>query len=407
MKVLVINSGSSSLKYQLIDMEKNTVCAKGNCERIGGGGMGTVTHKAMGRSVHFEELPLNGHAEAIERVLQLITADDTGVVSDINEIAVVGHRIAHGGERYRESALVDDEMIEYLEGIVPINPLHGPPAILGIRACMAQLPGIPQVGVFDTSFYSGIEAARYIYPLPLEYYDKKKIRKYGFHGTSHRYVSSCAAELCGKPIEELKMITCHLGNGSSVTAIKNGVAVDTSMGFTPQDGVMMGTRSGSLDPTVLTYIMKTENKTAEEMEDLINKKSGLLGISGISNDARTVGEAANEGNSAAVLARQMLVNSVKRLIGAYFAELNGLDVLVFTAGIGENDGIIRAMICENTEALGIRIDNDKNLNAPRGECVELTAEGASVRVFVIPTDEELMIARDAVSIVKTNRSEEK
>lgn len=402
MKVLVINSGSSSLKYQLIDMENSSVCAKGSCERIGGEGIGTVTHKAPGRQNYFEELPLPGHAKAIERVLSLITAEDTGVITNISEIGAVGHRIAHGGERYKKSALIDGEMLEYLEGIVPINPLHGPPAILGIRACMEQMPEVPQVGVFDTAFYSDIEDFRYIYPIPLEYYEKKGIRKYGFHGTSHRYVSAKAAELLGIPIGKLKMITCHLGNGSSVTAVKNGIAIDTSMGFTPQDGVMMGTRSGSLDPTVLTYIMKTENKSAEEMDELVNRKSGLLGISGISNDARTVGEASLSGNARAALAQKILANSVKRLIGSYFAELNGLDALVFTAGIGENDSVIRELACEDMEALGIKLDNEKNANIPRGEAAELTAPGAEVRVLVIPTDEELMIARDAADIVEGN-----
>ena len=400
MKVLVINSGSSSLKYQLIDMENEQVCAKGNCERIGSNEEGLITHKVPGREPYREVLPLPGHSDAIARVLNIITASDTGVISDISEIGAVGHRIAHGGERYRKSALIDDEMLSYLEGIVTLNPLHGPPAILGIKACTEQMPHIPQIGVFDTAFYSGIEEFRYIYPLPLEYYEQKKIRRYGFHGTSHRYVSARAAELVGKPLEELKMITCHLGNGSSVTAIKNGIAIDTSMGFTPQDGVMMGTRSGSIDPTVLTYIMKNDNLTAEELDELINKKSGLLGISGISNDARTVGEAAHNGDRRAVLAQKMVANSVKKLIGSYFAELNGLDVLVFTAGIGENDEDIRALVCRDMGALGIEIDENKNLNAPRGVSVELTAPGASVRVFIIPTDEELMIARDAKAIAE-------
>lgn len=402
MKVLVINSGSSSLKYQLIDMENENVLAKGNCECIGNPDGGKVTHKVPGRENYKAEIPLPGHAQAIALVLQLITGDDTGVIGDIGEIGAVGHRIAHGGEKYKKSALIDDEMLSYLEGIVPINPLHGPPAILGIRACLEQMPGVPQIGVFDTSFYSGIEEFRYIYSLPLEYYEQKKIRRYGFHGTSHRYVAARAAQLAGKPIEELKIITCHLGNGSSVTAVKNGVAIDTSMGFTPQDGVMMGTRTGSIDPTVLTYIMKTENMSADELDELINKKSGLLGISGISNDARSVADAAHDGNSRAQLAQKMTANSVKRLIGAYFAELNGLDVLVFTAGIGENDDDIRALVCEDMEALGIKINDEKNRSAPRGEEYEITADGMPVQVFIIPTDEELMIARDAAAIAEMN-----
>lgn len=402
MKVLVINSGSSSLKYQLIDMENENVLAKGNCECIGGRDGGKVTHKVPGRENYKAEIPLPGHAQAIALVLQLITGDDTGVIGDIGEIGAVGHRIAHGGEKYKKSSLIDDEMLSHLEGIVPINPLHGPPAILGIRACLEQMPGIPQIGVFDTSFYSGIEEFRYIYPLPLEYYEQNKIRRYGFHGTSHRYVAARAAQLSGRPIEELKIITCHLGNGSSVTAVKNGAAIDTSMGFTPQDGVMMGTRTGSIDPTVLTYIMKTENMSADELDELINKKSGLLGISGISNDARSVADAAHDGNPRAQLAQKMAANSVKRLIGAYFAELNGLDALVFTAGIGENDDDIRALVCEDMEALGIKINEEKNRSAPRGEEYEITADGMPVQVFIIPTNEELMIARDAAAIAEMN-----
>ncbi|MDD4415054.1 MAG: acetate/propionate family kinase, partial [Oscillospiraceae bacterium] len=320
--------------------------------------------------------------------------------SSISEIDATGHRIAHGGEKYKKSTLIDDEVISYLEGIVPINPLHGPPAILGICACMKQMTATPQIGVFDTSFYGKIEDFRYIYPLPFKYYEEKKIRRYGFHGTSHRYVSERVAEVLGEDINNLKIITCHLGNGSSVTAIKDGVAIDTSMGFTPQEGVIMGTRSGSFDPTVLTYIMKNEGLSVDEAEDLINKKSGLLGISGISNDARNVANAAHEGDKRAVLAQKMVANSVKKLIGSYYAELNGLDVLVFTAGIGENDDAIRRLVCENMDALGIMIDNDKNTCAPHGEEFELTASGSTVRTLIIPTNEELMIARDAANFVK-------
>lgn len=397
MKILVVNAGSSSLKYQLIDMENENVLVKGLCERIGTSGC--ITHKVPGADVYKAEHPMPTHNEAISLVLSLLTDAEHGVISSIEEIDAVGHRIAHGGEKYKKSTLVDDEVLQYLEGIVPINPLHGPPAISGIRACMAHMNGTPQVGVFDTSFYSEIEDFRYIYPLPYKYYEEMKIRRYGFHGTSHRYVAARAAAAVGKDIGELKIITCHLGNGSSVTAVKNGVAIDTSMGFTPQEGVVMGTRSGSFDPSVLTYIMKNEGLTAEQADDLINKQSGLLGISGISNDARNVEEAANAGNERAKLARKIVANSVKKLIGSYFAELNGLDVLVFTAGIGENDSDIRRMVAEEMEALGIKIDENKNANAPRGDEYEITAEGATVRTFILPTNEELMIARDAASLV--------
>ena len=397
MKILVVNAGSSSLKYQLIDMENEKVLTKGLCERIGT--TGEITHKVPGAEVFKQDYPMPTHNEAISLVLSLLTDKTHGVISSIDEIGAVGHRIAHGGEKYKKSTLIDDEVLEYLEGIVPINPLHGPPAILGIRACMKQMPNTAQVGVFDTSFYSDIEDFRYIYPIPYEYYEKNQIRRYGFHGTSHRYVAARAAANLGKDIKDVKIITCHLGNGSSVTAVKNGIAIDTSMGFTPQEGVVMGTRSGSIDPTVITYIMKTEGLSVDEAEDLLNKKSGLLGISGISNDARNVGEAAAQGNTRAKLARKMVANSVKKLIGSYYAELNGLDALVFTAGIGENDSDIRRMVCEELDALGIVIDSDKNENFPRGEEFELTADGATVRTFILPTNEELMIARDAAALV--------
>ena len=398
MKILVINAGSSSLKYQLFDMEDEKVLVKGLCERIGT--TGCITHKVSGAEPFATDYPMPTHNEAIGLVLSLLTDAQHGVISSIDEIDAVGHRIAHGGEKYKESAIVDDEVLKYLEGIVPINPLHGPPAILGIRACMSQMGETPQIGVFDTSFYSDIEDFRYIYPLPYKYYEEMKIRRYGFHGTSHRYVASRAADLVGRDIKDLKIIACHLGNGSSVTAIKNGIAIDTSMGFTPQEGVVMGTRSGSFDPSVLTYIMKTEGLTADQADNMINKESGLLGISGISNDARNVSKAAQEGNMRAILAQKILANSVKKLIGSFFAELNGLDLLVFTAGLGENDSEIRSMICSELDALGISIDRNKNDDAPHGEEYELTADGAAVRTFIIPTNEELMIAKETMRLIK-------
>ena len=397
MKILVVNAGSSSLKYQLIDMENEAVLVKGLCERIGTSGC--ITHKVPGSEPYAIDYPMPTHNEAIGLVLSLLTDETHGVISNISEIDAVGHRIAHGGEKYKKSTRLDEEVLEYLEGIVPINPLHGPPAIAGIRACMAQMSTTAQVGVFDTSFYSNIEDFRYIYPLPYEYYEEKKIRRYGFHGTSHRYVAQRAAKFVGKDIKDLKIITCHLGNGSSVTAIDGGIAIDTSMGFTPQEGVVMGTRSGSFDPSVLTYIMKTDGLTAQEAEDMINKKSGLLGISGISNDARNVAEAAANGNKRAELAQKIVANSVKKLVGSYFADLNGLDVLVFTAGLGENHVGIRQMVCENLEALGIEIDSNKNENFVRGEDFEISADTSKVRILIIPTDEELMIARDAAELV--------
>ncbi len=392
MKILVINAGSSSLKYQLFDMESKNVLAKGNCERIGAGG--TVTHKKTGDAPYFVETELQNHEVALKTVLSLLTSADHGVISDISEIDAVGHRVAHGGEKFKESTRVTESVIKYLETIVPINPLHGPPAISGMKACVELMPKTPQVAVFDTSFYSNIEDFRYIYPIPYSFYEEDKIRRYGFHGTSHRYVSAEVARQMGKPIEELKIVTCHLGNGSSITAVKNGVAIDTSMGFTPQEGIEMGTRSGSIDPTVVTYIMKTKGYSAEEMENILNKQSGLLGVSGLSNDCRNVSEAAANGNERAQLALKILIGGIKRYIGSYTAEMNGLDALVFTAGIGENQYDLRQSVCDEMTYLGIAVDADKNKNFERGVPFEITAEGAKVRTWIIPTDEEYMIALD-------------
>ena len=392
MKILVLNAGSSSLKYQLFNMESSEVLAKGTCERIGAGG--TITHKRPNAEPFYEELDLPNHSVALEKVLGLLCSSEYGVISSIGEIGAVGHRVAHGGEQLKESSLVTESVVKYLETIVPINPLHGPPAIAGIKACLKLMPSVPQVTVFDTSFYSEIEDFRYVYPIPYEFYENDKIRRYGFHGTSHRYVSAKLAECLGKPAEELKIVTCHLGNGSSITAVDGGKAIDTSMGFTPQEGIAMGTRSGSIDPTVVTYLMKTKGYTAEEVEDILNKKSGLLGISGLSNDCRNVSEAAANGDKRAELAIKILINGIKKHIGAYVAEMNGLDAVVFTAGIGENQWNIREKVCENMQYLGIKIDSDKNRNFTRGIPFNITAEGARVQTWIIPTDEEYMIAID-------------
>ena len=391
MKILVLNAGSSSLKYQLFDMESKNVLAKGVCERIGAGG--EITHKRPGCDNYAKELDLPDHTAALSLVLELLTSKEYGVISSIEEIEAVGHRVAHGGE-IRESSLITESIIKYLESIVPINPLHGPPAIAGIKACLALMKNVPQVAVFDTSFYSDIVPSRYVYAIPYEFYEKDNVRRYGFHGTSHRYVANECAKILGKDLSELKMITCHLGNGSSITAIDHGKVIDTSMGFTPQEGVVMGTRSGSIDPTVATYLMKTKGYTADEMENILNKKSGILGVSGVSNDCRTVQLAAAEGNKRAALAIEILVNSIKKIIGAYIAELNGIDVLVFTAGIGENNFAIREAVCDSMSYLGIEIDNERNATCERGTVVNLTKEGAKVETWVIPTDEEYMIAID-------------
>lgn len=397
MKILVINAGSSSLKYQLIDTETGAVSVKGLCENICTGGR--IIHKTSDGRKYEADYPMPSHKEAIELVLRLLTDKEYGVISDIGEIDAVGHRIAHGGEKLRRSSIIDDDVINYLETIVPINPLHGPPAISGMRACISLMPNTPQVGVFDTSFYGDIPPHNYVYPIPYEFYENDRVRKYGFHGTSHRYVTARTAEILGKSPEELKMITCHLGNGSSVTAELGGVAIDTSMGFTPQDGVVMGTRSGAIDPTVITYIMNKYGLSVAEADTLLNKKSGILGVSGISNDLREIQYAVDKGDERAALAQKMLVNSVKKLIGAYVAEMNGLDVLVFTAGIGENDRKVREMVCEDMEYLGISFDKKANDEAPRGEEYLLSAPESRVKVLVVPTNEELMIALDTAEIV--------
>ena len=397
MKILVINAGSSSLKYQLYNMDNGDVLAKGNCERIGSGG--TITHKRPNKDTYSTEVDLPTHDEALSLVLELLVSDDYGVIDSIDEIDAVGHRIAHGGEKFKSSTLIDDEVVNYLETIVPINPLHGPPAIKGIKACMRLMNGTVQVGVFDTSFYSEIEDFRIIYAIPYEFYTENKIRRYGFHGTSHRYVSAEAAKMLGKSLDELKIVTCHLGNGSSITAVDKGVAIDTSMGFTPQEGIPMGTRSGTIDPTVIPYIMKEKGLTAEEVEDILNKKSGLLGISGISNDLRNVKEAAKEGNYRAGLAVKMLANSIKKYIGSYIAEMNGIDAVVFTAGIGENDSAMRSLVCKNMDFFGISIDEDKNAEAI-GVATDVSAADAKVKTLVIPTNEEYMIALDTLKFCK-------
>ena len=396
MKILVVNAGSSSLKYQLFDMETGEVLAKGLCERIGIDGV--ITHKRPGKENYKSEATLSDHKAAIELVLKLLCDSQLGVISDVSEIGAVGHRFAHGGEKIRKSSILGDKELEYLESIVEINPLHGPPAISGFKACTSVMPNVKHVGVFDTSYYSTMEEKAYIYPIPYELYEKYQIRRYGFHGTSHRFVCAKAMEILGK--KDAKVITCHLGNGSSITASIGGKAVDTSMGFTPQEGVPMGTRSGSVDPTVVTYIMKKEGLTADGAEKLLNSQSGLLGVSGVSSDCRDVLEAQNNGNKRSALAMDILVHYIKKIIGSYVAEMNGLDALVFTAGIGENDGVVRDMICKDLSYLGIEIDSDINLNAKRGEQTEITKKGAHVRTFAIPTNEEYMIALDTYELVK-------
>ena len=398
MKILVINSGSSSLKYQLFDMKNGDVLAKGGCERIGAGG--TVTHRVPNKDKYYEEVDLPTHSEALEVVFRLLTDKDLGVIKSVAEIDAVGHRVAHGGEKYTASSKVNKDMIDYLESIVPINPLHGPAAIKGMKACLKLLPNTPQAATFDTSYYANFAPSRYIYGLPYEYYEQDGIRRYGFHGTSHRYVAQKTAQILNKDLKDLKIITCHIGNGSSITATLNGVAVDTSMGFTPQEGILMGTRTGSMDPTIIPYLMKKHNLTPDEMTEILNKKSGLLGVTGISNDSRNCEEAMNNGNARAKLAFDIMSDGIKRYIGAYTAEMNGLDVLVFTAGIGENSDMVRQKVCQNMSYLGIEIDEDKNTNFKRGEINDITGKNSKVKVLIVPTNEEYMIALDTERLVK-------
>ncbi len=396
MKILVVNAGSSSLKYQLFDMESGEVLAKGLCERIGIDGK--ITHKRPGKEDYSANADLVNHKAAIELVLSLLTDSELGVIASVDEIGAVGHRFAHGGEKLRKSSVLGDEEIAYLEYIAELNPLHGPPAISGFKACKSVMPNVTHVGVFDTSYYSEMEEHAYIYPIPYELYEKYQIRRYGFHGTSHRFVCGKVSEILGK--KDIKVITCHLGNGSSITASVNGKAIDTSMGFTPQEGVPMGTRSGTIDPTVVSYIMKKEGISPEEVDKILNSKSGLLGISGVSSDCRDIATAAEQGNKRAALAIKVLIHYIKKIIGSYVAEMNGVDAVVFTAGIGENDRLVRQNVCRDMSYLGIEIDEKYNLECPRGEICELSAKGSKVRTFVIPTNEEYMIALDTLNLAK-------
>ena len=397
MKILVINAGSSSLKYQLFDMTTGAVLAKGLCEKIGLSG--AITHKRPGKSTYEEDYPMPTHNEAIALVLKLLTDPEFGVISSVDEIGAVGHRFAHGG-KLSKSCFLGEEEIKYIESIIPINPLHGPPALKGVAACKAILPNKPHVGVFDTSFYSDFDKKSYIYPLPYEWYEKYGVRRYGFHGTSHRYVSAKACEFLGLDYNKTKIVSCHIGSGSSITAVDCGRAVDTSMGFTPQDGLPMGTRCGASDPSIVAYICEQSGMSVGEVNDALNKKSGLLGVSGVSNDMRDVRRAADEGNERAKLATELLTHYAKKIIGSYVAEMNGIDVLIFTAGLGENDAQARLDIGDNMEFFGIKMDKDVNMNAPRGENIVISAPDSKVKVVVIPTDEEFMIASDTYNLVK-------
>jgi acetate kinase len=397
MKVLVINAGSSSLKYQLIDMETESVMAKGLCERIGIDGHLKHTPLALDKPVYNEDIPLPTHAEAIAAVIEKLTSKEYGVVSSMKEIDAVGHRVVHGGEKFASSVLITDEVMKAIEECTPFAPLHNPANITGINACKAVMGNVPMVAVFDTAFHQSMPSKAYMYALPYEYYKNDGIRRYGFHGTSHRYVSGRCAELMGRPIEELKIISCHMGNGSSIAAVKYGKSVDTSMGFTPLSGLPMGTRGGDVDAGALQFIMNKYGFTIDEMLNIMNKKSGVLGISGVSSDFRDLDNASAEGNRRASLALEMFQYWVAKVAGSYAAAMNGVDAIVFTAGVGENSAATRKGIADYFGYLGVEIDDAAN--AKRGEDVMISTPDSKVKVFVIPTNEELVIARDTKEIV--------
>ena len=398
MKVLVVNAGSSSLKFQLIDMENESVLAKGNCEKIGIDGS-FISYSANGVK---EEIPefMPNHDVAISLVLKLLTSKERGAIKSLDEIGAVGHRVLHGGEIYTDSVLVDDEVIKNLNSLKPLGPLHMPANIAGILACQNVMPGVPNVAVFDTAFHAVMPKEAFLYAVPYEAYTDWKVRRYGFHGTSHKYVSTEVAKILNRDVKDLKIITVHLGNGSSVAAVKNGRSIDTSMGFTPLEGLIMGTRSGDIDASVVGFIQDKLGYNAEEMVRYLNKNCGALGISGVSSDMRDLNKAVKEGNERAKLVVPMMAHRIKKYIGGYAAILGGVDAIVFTGGIGENQEDLRELSLEGLEFLGIKIDKDKNNNLPRGTNEEISTINSKVRVFRIPTNEELVIARDTVELTK-------
>lgn len=390
MKILVINAGSSSLKYQLMDSTSHDVLAKGLCERIGIDGR--LTHKVPGKEDYKVDIAMPTHGEAIQAVLDALVSPVHGVIADVKEIDAVGHRVLHGGMAFTESCIIDDACIAAIKECIPLGPLHNPANLMGIEACQKVMAGTPQVAVFDTAFHMTMPEKAYTYAIPYEYYEKDKVRRYGFHGTSHRYVSARAADMLGKPAKDLKIITCHLGNGSSLAAVVGGKCVDTTMGLGPLAGFPMGTRSGDIDATILEYLMGRYGYDIKEMLNILNKKSGVLGISGVSSDFRDLETAAEEGNKRAQLALDVFRYSVKKFIGAYAAAMGGVDAIVFTAGVGENDAGTRMDIASDLEFMGVKMDEDAN--NVRGKEAVISAPDSKVKVLLIPTDEELMIAMD-------------
>ncbi len=406
MKVLVINCGSSSVKYQLLDMTDESTMAEGIADRVAvmGGRDAVLKHRRPGAEEVQIAAEMPDHSVALRYIFEALTHREHGVIKSLSEINAVGHRVVHGGERFAESVLIDEEVIKAIEEHAELAPLHNPPNLIGIRACQEHLPNVPHVAVFDTAFHQTMPEHAYLYGLPYELYEKYGVRRYGFHGTSHRYVSMIAAELLEKrgiPREQQRIVTCHLGNGCSMAAVKGGKSVDTTMGFTPLEGLLMGTRCGDLDPALVPFLMERLDMSPEEIDQYLNKKCGLLGVSGVSSDMRDVKAAALQGNRRAQIALEIFCYRVRKYVGAYAAVMGGLDAIVFTAGIGENEPLVRTKVVEGLEFLGAKIDEDKNHDdAIRGQVADISAEDAKVRVFVIPTDEELMIARDTVAIVQ-------
>ena len=397
MKILVINAGSSSIKYQLIDMATEKVIAKGMCDRIGIAG-GNFKLKADGREDYKLDIQMANHKEAVKLVLDALVSPEHGVIESLSEISAVGHRVLHGGEKFSGSVIVDEKVIAAIEECCELGPLHNPHNLTGIRACEAMMPGVPQVAVFDTGFHQTMPDYAYMYALPYEYYEKYRIRRYGFHGTSHRYVSLRAAEMLGR--KDLKIVTCHLGNGSSIAAVKDGKCFDTTMGLTPLEGIMMGTRCGSIDPAIIPLLMKKENLTPDEIDTIMNKKSGILGVSQVTSDNRDIEQGAKEGNERYQLIESMICHQLTKYIGGYAAAMGGVDAVVFTGGIGENNPHYRARVAEKLAFLGVELDEETNKKAMRtSEEFVLTTPDSKVKVLMIPTNEELMIAKDTLELV--------
>lgn len=397
MKILVINAGSSSIKYQLIDMTDESVLAKGMCDRIGIAG-GNFKHKVNGKDDYKLDIQMANHGEAIKIIVNTLTDPEHGVIKSMDEIKAVGHRVLHGGEKFSGSVLVTPDVISAIEDCCELGPLHNPHNLTGIRACEAIMPGVPQVAVFDTGFHQTMPDYAYLYALPYEYYEKYRIRRYGFHGTSHRYVSGRAAAMLGKDPEDTKIVTCHLGNGSSISAVDGGKCLDTTMGLTPLEGIIMGTRCGSIDPAIIPLLMEKEHLTPKEIDTIMNKKSGILGLSQKTSDNRDIEEAAKNGDVRAQLIENIICHQLVKYIGGFAAAMGGIDAIAFAGGIGENNPHYRARVAEKLAFLGVKIDNEKN--SVRGKEIDISTDDAKVRMFVIPTDEELTIARDTLELTK-------